>query len=157
MGDSNGIVGTAIDVLDEFGNPIGEVTCLNNVISEGYVRNLSGDILSLTYGQMDGKAWVLTELPTILSENKVTSINGIPMEELQSMYRIILESGVTEAKAVMDKAAGDIWGVILDDVNADNILGQADLEKMLSSAKIETINGYSKNRGAYGKIHVTEE
>ncbi|MNH63711.1 Poly(beta-D-mannuronate) C5 epimerase 1 [compost metagenome] len=79
-----------------------------NTISEVYARDTKGDVLALVPFADDNRIWAQTELPTLLDNPNVTSINGIPIDELRTNlqsngYSQVFEDIKTQSVLIMSE------------------------------------------------------
>lgn len=79
-----------------------------NTISEVYARDTKGDVLALVPFADDNRIWAQTELPTLLENPNVTSINGIPIDELRTNlqsngYSQVFEDIKTQSVLIMSE------------------------------------------------------
>lgn len=79
-----------------------------NTISEVYARDTKGDVLALVPFADDNRIWAQTELPTLLDNPNVTSINGIPIDELRTNlqsngYNQVFEDIKTQSVLIMSE------------------------------------------------------
>ncbi|MEC1641053.1 calcium-binding protein, partial [Schinkia azotoformans] len=80
---------------------VGDVLSVNDFVSQQAMKfNAKGNVLTFTAGSTVDSVWTLTELPTLLEMSEVTSIDGIPKEELLHTKNALIKSGLSEQKAL---------------------------------------------------------
>lgn len=92
--------------MNELGKQDGTL-CLNSFCSQKYVEACKSDhllLISCSGDALEQKALVTTELPNILNNEKITSINGIPTADLRRM-RAEFEANGLSADESMVKVA----------------------------------------------------
>ncbi|WP_236341795.1 calcium-binding protein [Paenibacillus plantiphilus] len=81
---------------------VGDVLAIVDYVSkEAMLANAHGNVITLTAEAIHGSVWALTELPTLLEMPKVTSIEGVPKEQLLSRLEYFRGLGFSEEKALM--------------------------------------------------------
>jgi Ca2+-binding RTX toxin-like protein len=79
----------------------GDVLALNDFVSKNVMEvNAHGNVMTFTPSSTPDSVWTLTELPTLLEKPEVTSIDGIPKENLLSFRDNLISRGYSESKAL---------------------------------------------------------
>ena len=57
-----------------------------DIASKNLAQNASGDIVTISATAESNSVFKQTELPTLLNNSKITSIDGIPIAELKAVF-----------------------------------------------------------------------
>lgn len=97
----------------------GDVTAINDVVSEKLMREMAyGDVRTITHNAPDNSVFVQTELPALLDSDRVTAINGIPIEQLREVRQrtgSLLEVNALVAEASRNLMEGTRFTMTAED------------------------------------------
>jgi hypothetical protein len=101
-----------------------------NLASTRYAQTASGDVISISPYNRADSAWVQYELPALLANDNVTSINGIARETLVAKYDAILSAGNLTAAEALNELQYHVKTPIIDaivsgEIIVDTATGQA--------------------------------
>jgi hypothetical protein len=83
-----------------------------DIPSEGLAESAAGDVRTLSGFSDPDRIWAQTELPTLLENGNVTSIDGIPREDLVALRDSVIAKGGSTAEgleAVRNAVAARSW------------------------------------------------
>lgn len=113
---------TTGDRIDQFmnGEIVDGVRIPNGIwddVSERFVNETVGEIVTLTGGAKPGRIFAQTELPAILKSTTITHVDGIPIEILRGLgpegaFKAISaqsEARAAELRIALDEAGNAIW------------------------------------------------
>ncbi len=109
-------------------------------VSARFARETAGEVVTLIeFGKLDG-TFALAELPALLENPNVTTIDGLPREQLRDLYRTTDLPTVLNAVALNSQVRISLSGLASGDLSGFLDLGDDDLAKALEDpAKREAV------------------